>query len=93
MGIVSTVHIQSDWELRESLDASSSNSSSSSSRAADSKPCSSARLPQLCVPAPPLRKDLSRPLLDSERSLMTARGKEERAVRVIVHGNGDRKSR
>jgi len=81
----------SDWELRVSEDSSlaaSSNSCSSSSIAPNSRSCSSVMLPQLCIPAPFLRRDLSRPVLDSERSFMRARGKEEREVRVMMYRRG-----
>lgn len=79
-------HTRSDWELMDPLvDSSSARSCSSSSIAANSRTSSSARLPQLCIPAPFLRNDLSRPVLDSERSFKMARGKEERAVRVMVY--------
>lgn len=77
-------YIQSEWVLRLSDDVSLSTSSSSSSRAANSMSRSSARLPQLWGPAPFLRMDLSRPDFDSERSLIMARGNEERAVRVMI---------
>lgn len=64
-------------------------SSLSSSRiAALSSSCSSVRRPQPWGPPPSLRMCLSAPDLDSERSLEMARGKDERAVRVMAACGG-----
>jgi hypothetical protein len=65
---------------------------SSSNMASYSRSASSAREPQLWVPAPCLRRDLSMPVLDSDLSLETAFGKTERAVRVMEERGGVRGS-
>lgn len=61
----------------------------SSSRASVSKRYSSSTLPQLWPPAPPLRRALSIPDLDSDLSLIMARGERERSVRVMMEGVKD----
>ena len=56
----------------------------SSLRASTSRRYSSSTLPQLWLPAPPLRRALSIPDLDSDLSLIMARGERERSVRVMM---------
>ena len=77
-----SAHVQS--VVGANAPSPSRGSDSSSSAPSRSKRASSLSAPQLCAPAPPLRRPVSRPLRASERSLRSARGDTARSVRVML---------